>query len=120
MDDRLTLADLLVESGSPDAAIDELRAALARAPDESSLLAGLGRAYLAAGQPAAAILPLQDALRVSPVMTRPWFDLGRAYEALGRPADALRAYQDFQARVPEPRDALFEQAAARVRALQGS
>jgi tetratricopeptide (TPR) repeat protein len=120
MDDRLTLADLLVETGSPDAAIDELRAALARAPDESSLLAGLGRAYLAAGQPAAAILPLQDALRVSPVMTRPWFDLGRAYEALGRPADALRAYQDFQARVPEPRDALFEQAAARVRALQGS
>jgi arylsulfatase A-like enzyme/Flp pilus assembly protein TadD len=120
MDDRLTLADLLVESGSPDAAIDELRAALARAPDESNLLAGLGRAYLAAGQPAAAILPLQDALRVSPVMTRPWFDLGRAYEALGRPADALRAYQDFQARVPEPRDALFEQAAARVRALQGS
>jgi arylsulfatase A-like enzyme/Flp pilus assembly protein TadD len=120
MDDRLTLADLLVESGSPDAAVDELRAALARAPDESNLLAGLGRAYLAAGQPAAAILPLQDALRVSPVMTRPWFDLGRAYEALGRPADALRAYQDFQARVPEPRDALFEQAAARVRALQGS
>jgi arylsulfatase A-like enzyme/tetratricopeptide (TPR) repeat protein len=120
MEDRLTLADLLVETGAPDAAIDELRAALARAPDESNLLAGLGRAYLAAGQPAAAILPLQDALRVSPVMTRPWFDLGRAYEALGRPADALRAYQDFQARVPEPRDALFEQAAARVRALQGS
>jgi arylsulfatase A-like enzyme/Flp pilus assembly protein TadD len=120
MEDRLTLADLLVETGTPDAAIDELRAALARAPDESNLLAGLGRAYLAAGQPAAAILPLQDALRVSPVMTRPWFDLGRAYEALGRPADALRAYQDFQARVPEPRDALFEQAAARVRALQGS
>ncbi|HYV84631.1 MAG TPA: sulfatase-like hydrolase/transferase [Patescibacteria group bacterium] len=120
MEDRLTLADLLVETGSPDMAIDELRGALARAPDESTLLAGLGRAYLAAGQPAAAILPLQDALRLSPAMTRPWFDLGQAYEALARPADALRAYQDFQARVPEPRDALFEQAAARVRALRGS
>ena len=54
MEDRLPLADLLFETGTPDAAIDELRAALARAPDEASLLAGLGRAYLAAGQPAAA------------------------------------------------------------------
>jgi arylsulfatase A-like enzyme/Flp pilus assembly protein TadD len=118
IDDRLALADLLVETGAPDPAIDELRAALARAPGEATLLAGLGRAYLAAGQPAAAILPLQDALRAAPVLTRPFFDLGRAYEALGRPTEALRAYQDFQARIPGHDDALYEEAGARVRALQ--
>ncbi|HUD71565.1 MAG TPA: tetratricopeptide repeat protein, partial [Dongiaceae bacterium] len=116
--DRLALADLLVDSGDPEAAIDELRAALLRAPGEGDLLASLGRAYLAAEQPSAAILPLQDALRAAPGLTRPWFDLGRAYEGLGRSADALRAYQDFTARVPEPGDPLFQQAAERMKALR--
>lgn len=116
--DRLALADLLVASGEPEAAIDELRAALLRAPGEGDLLASLGRAYLAAEQPSAAILPLQDALRAAPGLTRPWFDLGRAYEGLGRGADALRAYQDFTARVPEPGDPLYQQAAERMKALR--
>ncbi len=116
--DRLALADLLVDSGDPEAAIDELRAALVRAPGEGELLASLGRAYLAAEQPSAAILPLQDALRAAPGLTRPWFDLGRAYEGLGRSGDALRAYQDFTARVPEPGDPLFQQAAERMKALR--
>jgi arylsulfatase A-like enzyme len=117
--DRLALADVLVETGEAREAIDELRAALQRAPGEADLLASLGRAYLAAGQAGAAILPLQDALRAAPGMTRPWFDLGRAYEDLGRPADALRAYQDFTARVPAPGDPLYQQAADRVKALRG-
>jgi arylsulfatase A-like enzyme/Flp pilus assembly protein TadD len=117
--DRLALADVLVETGNPGEAIDELRAALQRAPGEADLLASLGRAYLAAGQAGAALLPLQDALRAAPGMTRPWFDLGRAYEELGRTSDALRAYQDFTARVPAPGDPLYQQAADRLKALRG-
>jgi arylsulfatase A-like enzyme/tetratricopeptide (TPR) repeat protein len=117
VDDRLALAEALLDAGHSDQAIDELRASLSRAPGEPDLLAGLGRAQVAAGQADAALLSLQDAIRAAPWLHRPWLDLGGAYEALGRLDEARRAYQDVQART-DPDDPLHQQAAERERALR--
>jgi tetratricopeptide (TPR) repeat protein len=117
VDDRLALAEALLDAGRTGEAIDELRASLSRAPGEPDLLAGLGRAQVAAGQPDAALLSLQDAIRAAPWLHRPWLDLGGAYEALGRVDEARRAYQDVQART-DPDDPLHQQAAERERALR--
>ncbi|HYV20764.1 MAG TPA: tetratricopeptide repeat protein [Verrucomicrobiae bacterium] len=117
VDDRLALAEALLDAGRTDQAIDELRASLSRAPGEPDLLAGLGRAQVAAGQADAALQSLQDAIRAAPWLHRPWLDLGGAYEALGRVDEARRAYQDVQART-DPDDPLHQQAAERERALR--
>jgi arylsulfatase A-like enzyme/tetratricopeptide (TPR) repeat protein len=117
IDDRLALAEGLLEAGRTDQAIDELRASLSRAPGEPDLLAGLGRAQVAAGQPDAALRSLQEAIRAAPWLHRPWLDLGGAYEALGRVDEARRAYQDVQART-DPDDPLHRQAAERERVLR--
>lgn len=117
VDDRLALAEALLDAGRTGEAIDELRASLSRAPGEPDLLAGLGRAQVAAGQADAALLSLQDAIRAAPWLHRPWLDLGGAYEALGRVDEARRAYQDVQART-DPDDPLHQQAAERERALR--
>src|SRR6185436_11785481 len=50
VDGRLALAEALLDGGRTEEAIDELRASLSRAPGEPDLLAGLGRAQVAAGQ----------------------------------------------------------------------
>ncbi|HEV8198897.1 MAG TPA: tetratricopeptide repeat protein [Candidatus Polarisedimenticolia bacterium] len=117
VDDRLALAEALLDAGRTGEAIDELRASLSRAPGEADLLAGLGRAQVAAGQADAALLSLQDAIRAAPWLHRPWLDLGGAYEALGRVDEARRAYQDVQART-DPDDPLHQLAAERERALR--
>jgi arylsulfatase A-like enzyme/tetratricopeptide (TPR) repeat protein len=117
VDDRLALAEALLDAGRTDQAIDELRASLSRAPGEADLLAGLGRAQVAAGQADAALLSLQEAIRAAPWLHRPWLDLGGAYEALGRLDEARRAYQDVQART-DPDDPLHREAAERERALR--
>jgi arylsulfatase A-like enzyme/Flp pilus assembly protein TadD len=117
VENRLALAEALLEAGRSEEAIDELRASLSRAPGEPDLLAGLGRAQVAAGQADAGLRSLQEAIRAAPWLHRPWLDLGGAYEALGRVDDARRAYQDVQART-DPDDPLHRQAAERERALR--
>ena len=117
VDDRLALAETLLEAGATNDAIDELRAALSRAPGDPELLAGLGRAQVSAGQAEAGLRALQDAIRAAPWLHRPWLDLGGAYEALGRVDEARRAYQDVQART-DPDDPLHREAAERERALR--
>jgi arylsulfatase A-like enzyme len=117
VDDRLALAETLIEAGRMDEAIDELRASLSRAPGEPELLAGLGRAQVEAGQAEAGLRALQEAIRAAPWLHRPWLDLGGAYEALGRVDEARRAYQDVQSRT-DPGDPLHRQAAERERGLR--
>jgi arylsulfatase A-like enzyme len=117
VEDRLALAETLIEAGRMDEAIDELRASLSRAPGEPELLAGLGRAQVEAGQAEAGLRALQEAIRAAPWLHRPWLDLGGAYEALGRVDEARRAYQDVQSRT-DPDDPLHRQAAERERGLR--
>jgi len=59
-------AELQREQGEPEAALYSLQRAAALAPDDASLAAALGYAYLQAGQPAAAVEPFERAHRAHP------------------------------------------------------
>ncbi len=118
VDDRCALAEVFIESGQANEAIEELRAGLARAPGQPQLLAVLGRALIATGEPQAAVGPLLEAVRNAPWLNRPWFDLAQVYEALGRPAEAARTYQYFLTHEPESENPLRTEAAGRLRVLQ--
>lgn len=81
----------LIEGGKATEAVGSYRKAVALAPGEPLILAGLGRALVATGTPGAmreAVGILEKSNRLDPANARALQDLGRAYAATGNPGQA--------------------------------
>ena len=74
-----------LENGNPQAAIASYQRAIALAPREPQILAGLGRAQLAGGQSKAALGTLQKAYARDSKDSRMLRDLATAYAKTGQP-----------------------------------
>jgi tetratricopeptide (TPR) repeat protein len=83
---------LFEESGNVEKAIDQFKAALARAPDDPDLQLRVGSAYVAIGRPDDAIPMLRKVLQGRPTSAEAHHYLGRALMLKGpsQQADALR------------------------------
>ncbi len=79
--------------GDLDAAVDSLREATSRAPDNPRALGDLATAYGRAGRLDQARTTLVEALRVDPTSSALWANLGVVDRQLGRLDDARRALE---------------------------
>ncbi len=89
----IALARNLRYGGSTEPAIDILKDALARNPNEPVLVAELGKVQLAAGQPKQALASLIRAREQAPDDWRVHSALGIAYDRLGKYRSARLSYE---------------------------
>ncbi|MEO0964934.1 MAG: tetratricopeptide repeat protein [Planctomycetota bacterium] len=101
---RLTLANLLAESGNPSGAIDELQRLVARSPDYRRGHAVLAQTLIAAGRPRDAEIVLGSAAARfddDPAWPR---QLGRLAASRGQTDDAVEAYRQALSLSRNPAD----------------
>lgn len=100
---RVAAANLYIEKGRLDAALDQAEQVLAVAPDHLGGLLLLGRVYAARGEPDRAAAPLERVLELNRdnPMAKASLQLARVHEELAgvyltqnRAADAVREYQE--------------------------
>ena len=87
-------------------AIEELRAALALAPELAEAHAELGGMYAEVGRSAEALDQLREAVRLAPEMGQAQFNLGSLLLHLGRPEEAIPSLQQALAAAPSDGDTL--------------
>jgi tetratricopeptide (TPR) repeat protein len=94
----LAMASLQIRNGTPEQAIETVRAALKIVPAKYHWLCHteLGRANLAAGKIAEAIAELENAVRLMPANPNVHFFLAEAYRQAGRKADAEKERAEFE------------------------
>ena len=94
----LVAASLQIRNGTPEQAMETLRAALRITPAKYHWIchANLGRANLDAGKVDAAIAELQNAARLMPSNPNVHFFLAEAYRQAGRKADAEKERAEFE------------------------
>jgi len=94
----LVMASLQIRQGTPQKAIESLRAAMKIAPIKYRWLChlNLGRANLDADNTTAAISELEDAVRQRPSSANAHFLLAEAYRQAGRKADAEKEKTEFE------------------------
>jgi len=90
---QIGIARALTEQGSVDEAIDELRAAHARAPSDVQISATLGRLLVAAHRPADALAVFRDGLRQEPQSMPLLIGQGVALDATGQHDEAQKSYR---------------------------
>jgi tetratricopeptide (TPR) repeat protein len=86
--------------------VPEYRAALALAPDDSTLRAAFGRLLEAAGDGHGAAAQWQEVARRLPQVPDVWFHLGNLEHSAGHPAQAARFFQEALALNPDSAEAL--------------
>ncbi len=99
-DIEVELGDVLLESGSPDDAIDIYSQVEAKAPARLSAALGLTRAYIALGEPTKALGFADEARRLGPKDPRMLVDRGVALDSLERHAEAQDCYRTVLAATP--------------------
>ena len=97
---KVELGDVLVESQSPDDAIDIYSQVEAKAPARLGATLGLTRAYIALGEPAKALDYADEARRLGPQDPRALVDRGVALDSLERHAEAQDCYRTVLAATP--------------------
>jgi predicted Zn-dependent protease len=103
----LAMASLEIRQGSPEQALESVRAAMRAVPARYRWLCHLytGRASLDANKVTAAVSELEDAVRQMPSSAEAHFFLAEAYRKAGREADAARekaAYEKAKAAADSP------------------
>jgi len=92
-------ADILIEDGRPEEALDVLDDGLATAPASNAyrfiLYKNQGKAYMAMDQPAEAINYLESSYRLNDSWPETMLLLGRAYDALGDRSQAQVYWERF-------------------------
>lgn len=84
-----------------DRAVDELRAALALAPNSPREHINLGLALLKAGKTDEGIAELKEAQKLDPSVPHTWFNLGIAYKREGKIPEAITQLEGMVQRVPD-------------------
>ncbi|HUE00620.1 MAG TPA: tetratricopeptide repeat protein [Bryobacteraceae bacterium] len=94
----LVIASIQIRQGTPEQAVETLRAAMKLAPAKYRWLChtNLGRADLDANNVSAAITELEDAVRQMPSSASAHFFLAEAYRQAARTADAEREKAEFE------------------------
>lgn len=114
---HLNLANVLLRSGKPHAALASCDAALAQRPDYAEALNNRGNALLELGRPADALQSYERALRSLPDLAPLHSNRGRALRDLGRHEEALESCNRALSLHPGLADALIGKADS-LRALQ--
>jgi tetratricopeptide (TPR) repeat protein len=96
---RLYLARILRRQGRFEEALQELRLAAERAPDDASVHRELGLLFLDAGQPEAAARRFQEAVRLDNSSEAGWIGLIRAMREAGEAEGAERVLRQAPAEV---------------------
>lgn len=99
--EALQIADRLAAFGQTESAIALLERALARAPDDKSLLLNLGTLRLRVKDPAGALAPLTRLTDLAPDLTEGWKRLAEAAVALHDHPTALRAARRLVDQLPD-------------------
>jgi len=92
--------DVLLESGSPDDAIDIYSQIDGKSPARLSALLGMTRAYINLGEPTKALDFVDKAQLLAPQDARVLVDRGVALDALKRHAEAQQSYRAVLAAAP--------------------
>lgn len=104
---RTLLAELLDESGDPEAALDELSLALSHAAEPVPVLVHRGAILARRGRTAEAEQDLRDAIRRNPAHAPAHFHLGLALLRRGRGGDATAALRESLRHAPDDPDATY-------------
>ena len=109
---RKIRAGVRYELGHRLAAVADLRAFVAKKPDDAGAWRRIGRIYRELGLHGRAIASLERAVRTVPDAAAGWGELGRALGEGGRPGDALLALDRAGARDPDRGDVHSDRAKA--------
>ena len=90
---RVRAAELLIDCGYQNKALEAMRAAAAAEPKQAIYQAGLATAQFYAADPAEAIETMKKALALEPANAAFLFRLSQMYEAMGDPIQAGLARQ---------------------------
>jgi tetratricopeptide (TPR) repeat protein len=89
------------DPASTPQAVDELKAALALAPDSARDRLNYGLALLRTGNPQASAVELEKVQKQDPKLPHTWFNLGIAYKRLGRHRDAMAQFEGMLRLLPD-------------------
>jgi tetratricopeptide (TPR) repeat protein len=96
------LGSVQCDQGRSSIAIETLRAAIYRMPQQSMLWNSLATVLAEEGRAEESLVFYEEAIRLEPDFARPWHNLGFAYAHLGRMADSLAAYDRALALATDP------------------
>ncbi len=98
----LALAELALERGDPEGAIDHLRRVLARSSEDGRAVRLLARAFNATGKPELAVQQLEGAVASMPEDLESRFALASGYLRLERPEAAEKLFLEVAEKRPIP------------------
>ncbi|MBV9992700.1 MAG: tetratricopeptide repeat protein [Alphaproteobacteria bacterium] len=100
------LGSVQSDMGEVDTAIETLRAALYRMPQEAVLWNALATVLAENGRVEESLVFYLESIRLDPTFSRLYHNIGYAYSHLGRLDEALEAYDEGLARATDPSERL--------------
>lgn len=105
LEGTLARAAELLRAGRWRAAVELLRGAAERRPDDEAIWGNLGHALLGCGRTQQAVEALRRACQLAPDVAELWYNLASAERAVGDPSAAVASYERALALEPEWADA---------------